>query len=46
MSERDRILSMPDVLAAEYDVYLTTYETIVGEEAFFSEARVPSLIKL
>ena len=36
--ERDRILSMPKVLGAEFDVYLTTYETMLSEEAFFAES--------
>jgi SWI/SNF-related matrix-associated actin-dependent regulator of chromatin subfamily A member 5 len=35
--ERDRIFSLPAVLGAEYDVYLTTYEMIICEEAFFTE---------
>ncbi|EOD37625.1 hypothetical protein EMIHUDRAFT_225179 [Emiliania huxleyi CCMP1516] len=37
-SERERLLSSPAVLQAEYDVYLTTYDTLRAEEAFFSEA--------
>ena len=37
MSERDRLFSMPEVLRGEYDIYLTTYEMIIAEEAFFSE---------
>jgi len=37
VAERDRILSMPEVLRGEYDVYLTTYETVMSEEAFFTE---------
>lgn len=32
MAERDRILSMPDVLAGTFDVYLTTYDMILSEE--------------
>ena len=36
--ERDRILDMADVTGGEYDVYLTTYETILSEEAFFTES--------
>jgi hypothetical protein len=28
VSERDRVLSMGNVLAAQFDVYLTTYETV------------------
>ena len=31
--ERDRILTMDAVLRGEYDVYLTTYETIVRSRA-------------
>ena len=37
-SERDRILSMPVVLAGGFDVYLTTYETVLSEEPFFTES--------
>ena len=37
-SERDRLLSSKAVLQAEYDVYLTTYDTLRAEEAFFTEA--------
>ena len=37
-SERDRLLTSPAVLQAEYDVYLTTYDTLRAEEAFFTEA--------
>jgi SNF2 family DNA or RNA helicase len=36
--ERDRILDMPAVTGGEYDVYLTTYETVLSEEAFFTES--------
>lgn len=36
-SERDRILTNDDVLSGSFDIYLTTYETICSEEAFFSE---------
>ena len=35
--ERDRILSTPEVLRAEYDIYLTTYEMVIAEESFFTE---------
>jgi hypothetical protein len=28
-SERDRLLSMPQVLGGGFDVYLTTYETVL-----------------
>ena len=38
VSERDRLLSDPVVLSAGYDVYLTTYDTLRAEEAFFTEA--------
>jgi SWI/SNF-related matrix-associated actin-dependent regulator of chromatin subfamily A member 5 len=37
-NERDRLLSSPAVLEAEYDIYLTTYDTLRAEEAFFTEA--------
>ena len=37
-SERDRILSMPVVLAGGFDIYLTTYETVLSEEPFFTES--------
>ena len=35
--ERDRLLGMDKVMSGSYDVYLTTYETVLSEEAFFSE---------
>ena len=38
MAERRRVLGDPKVAAGGYDVYLTTYETILSEEAFFTEA--------
>ncbi|OEU15290.1 SNF2_N-domain-containing protein, partial [Fragilariopsis cylindrus CCMP1102] len=38
MSERDRLLSRDDVLGGEFDVYLTTYDTFLSEEAFFTES--------
>ena len=37
-SERDRLLSDTAVLGATYDVYLTTYDTLRAEEAFFTES--------
>ncbi|KOO22550.1 swi snf matrix actin dependent regulator of subfamily member 5 [Chrysochromulina tobinii] len=37
-SERDRLLHSAAVVQAEYDVYLTTYDTLRAEEAFFTEA--------
>ena len=37
-AERDRLLSEPAVVGIEYDVYLTTYDTLRAEEAFFTEA--------
>ncbi|KAK3274685.1 hypothetical protein CYMTET_17141 [Cymbomonas tetramitiformis] len=37
MAERDRILTDPAVLAGEFDVYLTTYETVMSEESFFAD---------
>ena len=37
-SERDRLLSDPAVLGATFDVYLTTYDTLRAEEAFFTES--------
>ena len=36
--ERDGILTTVAILDAEYDVYLTTYDMILSEEAFFTEA--------
>jgi len=41
--ERDRILEMPEVLRGDYDVYLTTYEMIMTEEAFFTETFLVNL---
>ncbi|KAL7539940.1 hypothetical protein ACHAXR_009729 [Thalassiosira sp. AJA248-18] len=38
MVERDRLLSREDVLGGEFDVYLTTYDTFLNEEAFFTES--------
>jgi SNF2 family DNA or RNA helicase len=38
LTERDRVLAMPKVLAGEFDVYLTTYEVVQSEEAFFTES--------
>ena len=38
LAERRRVLGDPKVAAGGYDVYLTTYETILSEEAFFTEA--------
>jgi SWI/SNF-related matrix-associated actin-dependent regulator of chromatin subfamily A member 5 len=38
VSERDRLLSTPAVLQCEFDVYLTTYDTLRAEEAFFTES--------
>ena len=37
-AERDCLLSDPAVLEAGFDVYLTTYDTLRAEEAFFCEA--------
>ena len=37
-SERDRLLGTSSVVEGGYDVYLTTYDTLRAEEAFFSEA--------
>lgn len=38
--ERERTLSDADVLNSVYDIYLTTYDTLRSEEAFFSEQLV------
>lgn len=38
VKERDRLMSMNDVLEGEFDVYLTTYDTFLSEEAFFTES--------
>ena len=38
MKERDAIMTDPDVLSGSFDIYLTTYETILCEEAFFSDS--------
>ena len=38
MAERQQILSLESVANGSYDVYLTTYETVVCEEAFFSDS--------
>ena len=38
MAERQQILTLEAVASGSYDVYLTTYETIVCEEAFFSDS--------
>jgi len=38
MSERDRLLSRDDVVGGKFDVYLTTYDTFLSEEAFFTES--------
>ena len=37
LSERDRLLTDDAVLNARFDVYLTTYDTLRAEEAFFTE---------
>jgi SNF2 family DNA or RNA helicase len=37
LNERDRILTNEQVLSGAFDIYLTTYETICSEEAFFTE---------
>lgn len=34
-TERDFLLTDRDVVAGNFDVYLTTYETVISEEAFF-----------
>jgi len=38
VSERDRLMSRDDVVRGEFDVYLTTYDTFLSEEAFFTES--------
>ena len=35
--ERDYLMSDEDVLSGRYDVYLTTYETVMNEEPFFTD---------
>ncbi|KAK3284386.1 hypothetical protein CYMTET_7961 [Cymbomonas tetramitiformis] len=35
--ERERILSDPEVVHGKFDVYITTYETVMSEEAFFTD---------
>ncbi|KAL7547109.1 hypothetical protein ACHAWF_010421 [Thalassiosira exigua] len=37
LGERDRLMSRDDVVRGEFDVYLTTYDTYLSEEAFFTE---------
>jgi SWI/SNF-related matrix-associated actin-dependent regulator of chromatin subfamily A member 5 len=37
VNERWRILSGKEASSGSFDVYLTTYETIMSEEAFFTE---------
>jgi len=38
VKERDRLMSMSEVVEGEFDVYLTTYDTFLSEEAFFTES--------
>ena len=38
LSERDRMMTMDDVSNCGYDVYLTTYDTLMAEETFFTES--------
>lgn len=38
VAERDRILTDYNVVGAEYDIYLTTYDVILNEESFFTES--------
>ena len=38
VGERDRLLSDKDVVEGIFDVYLTTYDTLRQEEAFFTES--------
>jgi len=38
VNERDRLLSRDDVVGGEFDIYLTTYDTFLSEEAFFTES--------
>jgi SNF2 family DNA or RNA helicase len=37
-AERDQLMTNEDVLGCNFDVYLTTYETLVGEEGFFTDS--------
>jgi SWI/SNF-related matrix-associated actin-dependent regulator of chromatin subfamily A member 5 len=36
--EREQILNKEEVYSGSFDIYLTTYETIICEEAFFSDS--------
>lgn len=36
--ERGQIMNQEEVYSGSYDVYLTTYETVIAEEAFFSDS--------
>ncbi|KAH8057745.1 helicase [Aureococcus anophagefferens] len=38
IAERERVLGDVDVASGAKDVYLTTYDTLLAEEAFFTEA--------
>lgn len=38
IKEREMVLSLPEVQRGLFDVYLTTYETVIVEEAFFSDS--------
>mmetsp|Transcript_6913 Transcript_6913/g.15782 ORF Transcript_6913/g.15782 Transcript_6913/m.15782 type:complete len:988 (+) Transcript_6913:60-3023(+) len=38
VQERDRLMSRDDVVGGDFDVYLTTYDTFLSEEAFFTES--------
>ena len=38
ISERSSILNDNQVLSGGYDIYLTTYETVMCEESFFSDS--------
>ena len=38
LAERRRVLDDYHVATGAYDVYITTYETVLTEEAFFTEA--------
>jgi len=38
MKERGEILSLDAVANGSFDIYVTTYETVICEEAFFSDS--------
>lgn len=38
MAERQQLITLDSVASGSFDIYLTTYETVVCEEAFFSDS--------